>query len=417
MNRDSIRARLRAHLTPKTTEGEPWYRIKNAAGAGGEPAEVYIYDEIGWLGHTAADLMSELKAITAPEITLRINSPGGEIFDGIAIYSQLRNHPARVTVQVDSLAASIASVIAMAGDRIVMQPFSQMMIHDGSGMCIGDAADMLDMAELLGRQSDNIAAIYNERAGGGAKTWRQRMKAETWYTAEEAVAAGLADEVAKPTRQAEPDRMAARWDLSVFRHAGREAAPAPELVNAAETVGQALASEDHRLPGDLAEGYTGAKDESAAGTPPQDDLEQCPDCDQLVAESAMAEHRKTQHAEADRWAAVFALAPPTGSLVKLALEQGVRDPLEYDPEELRATLRTLVNETPAVEIAEEDDTHVVAGPGKCPECGAALPDTEGVVECPECGARVTTDSPEEEGTPADVVRETLATIAEQAPAQ
>jgi hypothetical protein len=135
-----------------------------------------------------------------------------------------------VTTCVDGVAASIASVIAMAGDRVVMMPNSQLMIHDGSGLCVGDAQDMRDMADLLDKQSDNIASIYRDKAGGLAKTWRSRMKAETWYSAEEAVKAGLADEVAKqPARRSE--QMSNQWDLTMFRYAGRDQAPPPPLTN------------------------------------------------------------------------------------------------------------------------------------------------------------------------------------------
>lgn len=219
-------ARPRAALRQGRTD---WYRIKNLADGA---TEVAIYDEIGYWGVTASDFIAELKTIDSAEITLRLNSPGGEVFDGIAIMNALRSHPARVITHVDGIAASIASVIAMAGDRIVMQPHSQLMIHDGSGMCIGNAADMRELADLLDRQSDNIAGIYAERAGGTVKQWRARMLAETWYSAQEAVEAGLADEVAKPLRRPEPEEdgalpVAASWDLSVFRYAGRTEAPAP----------------------------------------------------------------------------------------------------------------------------------------------------------------------------------------------
>ena len=219
-------ARPRAALRQGRTD---WYRIENNAGAG--TVAVYIYDEIGYFGVTASDFVAELSRIEAAEIHLYINSPGGEIFDGIAIHNVLRSHTARVVVQVDSLAASIASVIAMAGDQIVMAPHSQLMIHDGSGLAIGNAEDMREMAELLDRQSDNIAGIYAERAGGTAGQWRKKMQAETWFTAKEAVDAGLADAVAKPARRLEEEpeavALAASWDLSVFRYAGREEAPAP----------------------------------------------------------------------------------------------------------------------------------------------------------------------------------------------
>ncbi|WP_413102224.1 head maturation protease, ClpP-related [Streptomyces sp. Inha503] len=228
-------ARPRASLR----QGRDWYRIKNL---GNSAAEVVIYDEIGWFGVTAEDFMAELRGLDVGEITLRVNSPGGEIFDGIAIHNLLRSHRAQVTTYVDSLAASIASVIALAGDRVIMQPHSQMMIHDGSGLAIGNAADMREMADLLDRQSNNIAEVYAERAGGTVEDWRQRMLAETWYSAKEAVAAGLADEVAE-TRQrpdeGEPNEpapnMAATWDLSIFRYTGRAEAPAPDAPAVANT--------------------------------------------------------------------------------------------------------------------------------------------------------------------------------------
>lgn len=218
---------------PRATlqSGRDWYRIENSQGG---PTVVDIFDEIGYWGVTAADFQRELAAVTAPEITVNLNSPGGEIFEGIAIYNALRSHPANVTIRVAGLAASIASVIAQAGDRVVMQPHSQMMIHDGSGLAIGNAADMREMADLLDRQSNNIAAVYAERAGGTVEEWRERMLAETWYSADEAVEAGLADEVDAPARQGQEPapaaQPAAKWDLTVFKHAGREQAPAPQPV-------------------------------------------------------------------------------------------------------------------------------------------------------------------------------------------
>lgn len=219
---------MRARAQRRTAD---WYRITNATGEGGTAAEVAIYDEIGWFGVTAASFLDELRAITATDINLRLSSPGGEIFDGFAIYNLLRTHDATVTTYVDSLAASIASVIALAGDKVIMQPHSQMMIHEGMGGAIGDATDMREMADLLDRQSDNIAAVYADKAGGTVAEWRDRMKAETWYFADEAVASGLADEVAGAAEPSDSkdqaDKTAAKWDLSIFNFAGREYAPAP----------------------------------------------------------------------------------------------------------------------------------------------------------------------------------------------
>ncbi|WP_327132005.1 Clp protease ClpP [Streptomyces sp. NBC_01343] len=204
-----------------------WYQIKNL---GGGAAEVAIYDEIGWFGVTAADFINELKSVTASEITVRLNSPGGDVFDGIAILNALRSHNARITVSVDGLAASIASVIAMAGDTVIMQPQSQLMIHDAMSLCVGNAADMAEMADQLNRQSDNIASVYASRAGGSPEEWRDRMRNESWFTAEEAVEAGLADEVAQLPKERENAAPAASWDLSIYNFAGREQAPAPVLA-------------------------------------------------------------------------------------------------------------------------------------------------------------------------------------------
>ncbi|MCI0690299.1 MAG: Clp protease ClpP, partial [Sporichthyaceae bacterium] len=133
-------------------------------------------------------------------IDLHINSPGGLVFDAVAIYSALRNHPATIDVSIDGLAASAASFVAMAGDSIAIQKPAKMMIHDAMGIVLGNAADMRIMAELLDELSDTIAQIYTDRAGGTVTAWRDAMRANggvgSWYSAQQAVAAGLADRVA-----------------------------------------------------------------------------------------------------------------------------------------------------------------------------------------------------------------------------
>ncbi|GAA3251641.1 head maturation protease, ClpP-related [Nonomuraea helvata] len=256
-------------------ERADWYRIRNAAGDDGAPAEVYIYDEISWWGVSAQDFISELKEITASKIRLRLNSPGGEVFDGIAIANLLRSHPAKVTTWVDGLAASIASVIALAGEQVIMQPHSQMMIHNPWAMCIGDAADMRDAAERLDRQSDNLAAVYAERAGGDVKHWRELMQAETWFSAAEAVAAGLADEVAEhgnpddAPQDAPDDDAKARaraWDLSVFRYAGRAEAPAPNLTAVRNTRLPVIGQAKHAPPAGPAAGPQKTQEEDSMST-------------------------------------------------------------------------------------------------------------------------------------------------------
>lgn len=209
-----------------------WYQIHNADGGGGDTAEVLLYDEIGgWWGVDAQDFVQELRAITTPNIRLRINSPGGDVFDGLAIYQALLSHPARVEVQVDGLAASAASFVAQAGDEVSIGTSAMIMIHDAWGVSIGDARDMRETADLLDKISDSIAAVYALRAGGGdTEAWRERMLAETWYTGTEAIDAGLADTVldAGPRRKGDDDGgcgdgpMDRKWDLSIFSRAPKE---------------------------------------------------------------------------------------------------------------------------------------------------------------------------------------------------
>lgn len=174
-----------------------WYAINNKAGP---VATIRIYDEIGFFGITAEDFVAELDEISASEVICAINCPGGDVFDGIAIYNALRTHPAKVTTRVDALAASAASVIVQAGEERVMLSSSQMMIHDAWGIAVGNAGDMRDFAELLDKQSDTLATIYAERSGKSVDDFRSLMAAETWMSDEEAVEQGLADKVVNPTK-------------------------------------------------------------------------------------------------------------------------------------------------------------------------------------------------------------------------
>jgi ATP-dependent Clp endopeptidase proteolytic subunit ClpP len=184
---------------------QDWYRISNKADD--VAPEVFIYGEVGWDGVTADDLIRDLAAIDADALTVRINSPGGSVFGGVAIYNALRTHPAEVTVLVDSIAASVASVIAQAGDVRKMVQHSQMMIHEAQGIAIGAGSEIREYADLLDKQSDLISQIYADRSGKSAGVFRALMKAESWFTADEAVAEGLADDVLVP-KKAEPDNTA-----------------------------------------------------------------------------------------------------------------------------------------------------------------------------------------------------------------
>jgi ATP-dependent Clp endopeptidase proteolytic subunit ClpP len=190
-----------------------WYRITNAAAAG-KPTVVSIYDEIGFMGVAAGEFLADLAGITGA-IELHINSPGGDVFDGVAIYNTLKQRKDDVHVIVDGLAASAASFIAQAASpgQLEMAPSSMLMIHEGFAMVIGSSEDMVTTAALLDKVSDTIASIYADRSGKPAAHWRDAMRAETWYSDSEAVEAGLADRI---TGSEGPKDA---WDLSVFAHA------------------------------------------------------------------------------------------------------------------------------------------------------------------------------------------------------
>jgi ATP-dependent protease ClpP protease subunit len=208
--------RPKARTAEPAAAARPWYRFANA---GDVEAELFIFDEIGYdwwsdAGVVASDFVRELADLRATSLTVHINSPGGDVFDGIAIANALRDHQASVHVIVDALAASIASVIALAGDTITMNRNSEMMIHDVSGGAYGNAADMTEMAALLDKVSNNIAAAYADRAGGGVKKWRDLMRAETWFDAQETVDVGLADKV-QPLADRGAEKVAARWQAAL----------------------------------------------------------------------------------------------------------------------------------------------------------------------------------------------------------
>lgn len=182
----------------RSPDTNTWYRITNRAGTG--PTQVTIYDEIGFVGVTAKDFVNDLSSISG-DLELHLASNGGEVFDGIAIYNGLKQRSGTITVVVDSIAASIASVIAMAASpgRLLIAPTASMMVHDAQGMAGGPSSEMRKMGDLLDQQSDNIASIYAERTGKPAAYWRDIMRNETWYIGQQAVDAGLADRLLPTT--------------------------------------------------------------------------------------------------------------------------------------------------------------------------------------------------------------------------
>lgn len=205
---------------------------------GGLAHEMWLYDVLDTQdGVSSVRFVQDLAQAKGGPVNLHISSPGGDVFEGMAIFEALRTHPGYVTVFVDGLAASAASVVAMAADEVVMAPNAMIMIHDAWSMTIGDEADHLAAAAVLGQVSDLIAACYAARAGDLRSVWRDRMRVETWYSASEAVAAGLADRVATSALvdpQARAHRDAARADFKMRElNAGRIAATVREAFRSA----------------------------------------------------------------------------------------------------------------------------------------------------------------------------------------
>ncbi|MHC2848842.1 ATP-dependent protease ClpP protease subunit [Corynebacterium mucifaciens] len=196
--------------------------------------EIVMYGGVGW-EIDAQGVLAALKDVEG-DVTIRMNSGGGDAFEGVAIKNVLRSHPGHVTVIVEGLAASAASVIAVGGaDRLIMRPGAELMIHDAWTFADGNAADLEKTAADLERTSQAMAEIYAEKAGTAPEVMRQMMRDETWFSAQEAVDAGLADAVEDGRVRAEPV-VAAAGRGPRFAYAGRSHAPTPKILKEDDNV-------------------------------------------------------------------------------------------------------------------------------------------------------------------------------------
>ena len=191
------------------TKKSDWLYYAPAASAG-ETATIQIFDQIGedWFGGgglSGKQFSDVLNEVGNGPLLVEINSPGGNVWDGLSIYNQLRGRRAPVTTRVVGIAASIASIIALAGDKVEMADAALMMIHDPSGMASGTSEDMRKMADALDQHAEVLVGVYAKKTGRSPESIRAAMKAETWFTTPEAVAFGLVD---KPIKQL---AMAAKW--------------------------------------------------------------------------------------------------------------------------------------------------------------------------------------------------------------
>ena len=216
-------------VPPAAASDAPRWSLRAEAGA---PAHLYLYDTIGWPGIDAQAVVEELRAIHTRPVTVHLNSPGGDVWAGLALYNTLRQHGAPVDVRVEGYAASIASIIAMSGSTLRMAMASMLMLHEPHALVIGTAHDMRAMASLLEQTAGVMADVYAARRVLDRDKIRAWMHKETWWSAREAVAAGLIDAVDDDPIPAEARAASAAFESAGF---GR---PAPE-PRAAEPVHRA----------------------------------------------------------------------------------------------------------------------------------------------------------------------------------
>ena len=192
----AVASSITSVITAQNQPVESWYSMRAMARGS---VEILLYDEIGGWGITAKQFAQDLAACgDVSQINLRIHSPGGDVFAGMAIYNTLKAHPARLDVYIDGLAASMASVIAMAGDKVYMPTNAMMMIHKPWGAQGGDAEEMRRYADLLDKVEGTLVQAYVAKTGQSAEEIHALLKAETWMDGSEAVAAGFADQLIDP---------------------------------------------------------------------------------------------------------------------------------------------------------------------------------------------------------------------------
>ncbi|SJE02574.1 ClpP-like prohead protease/major capsid protein fusion protein [Shigella sonnei] len=190
MSQRNDRSRSTPTASPKNNS---WFRMQ--AGHQSD-ADIYIYDEIGFWGVTAKQFISDLNALgDITHINLHINSPGGDVFEGIAIFNALKTHGASITVYVDGVAASMASVIAMVGNPVIMPENTFMMIHKPFGFTGGDAEDMRTYADLLDKVEAVLLPAYAQKTGKTTDEVAAMLADETWMSGAECLAHGFADQV------------------------------------------------------------------------------------------------------------------------------------------------------------------------------------------------------------------------------
>ena len=194
----------RAHGSYKITAGKK------------DEAIVYLYDEISWFGIQAEQFVKDFNAIESKTIHLRVNSPGGSVFDGTAIFNVIKQHSSKVIAYIDGLAASIASVIVMAADEVRAGQNAFFMIHEPWSIVIGDAEMMRAEADLLEKVSGTLVKAYTDKSGLSDEEVHDYMAKETWFTAQEALDAGFVDVIEEQESEEDAKAKITLFDLSAF---------------------------------------------------------------------------------------------------------------------------------------------------------------------------------------------------------
>lgn len=206
-------------------EQNGWADIPNrgySAKKSGDAADILIYEQIGvswWDGSgvSAKQFMEDLKLLgDVSALNVRINSPGGDVFEADAIYTALNTHKATVNVFIDGIAASAASYIAMAGDSIAIAEHAKFMIHNAWGLAMGNADEMRKTADLLDTIDGGIRLIYQRRTNQTDEKLKTMMSAETWLVGQQAVDERFADSL-MPAKAAPEDKSDGFRDLMRMR--------------------------------------------------------------------------------------------------------------------------------------------------------------------------------------------------------
>ncbi|MFZ4597814.1 MAG: head maturation protease, ClpP-related [Terrimicrobiaceae bacterium] len=315
-----------------------WYAISPRAES--NQTEISIFDEIGYYGVSAKQFVDDLKNVPAGNsILLKIHSPGGEVFDGNVIFNALKRHAGGVVVQIEGLCASMASIIALAGAPVRMAANGFFMIHNPWGMAVGDAAEMRDQASLLEKIKQNMVSAYAAKSKKDEVMIEEWMDAETWFTAEQALAVGFVDEITDALPIAASANKFSR--IAKFRNA-----PA-NLTSAAQHM--------ELTPEELAEKEATEKAAAEAAEKEAADKAAAEAAEKEAAEKAAAETAEKEAAEKAASEAVEKEAAKVAAIMAKATE---RDEFKIRAEKAEAALAIALLDLKAKDVAlTAEQTH------------------------------------------------------------